>query len=194
MDFLRNRPSTSNTEALNAEVESQVDNITDGSGTAEEKATKIKTLSDVLEEAQKRMNSKTEVPTISEEEANDRVATDAVTNLRDGEGSADDVDSAEALVGDEKLGEIADSHDLPKPNRRMSRAAKQHLIDNGIDPNGEGLDGVTTKAQAVAHVDQQKTQGEAAEASTPGLDAFSEAHMQRWLDRHVGGERWRSWP
>jgi len=80
---------------------------------------------------------------------------------------------------------------LPKSKIPKSPRTRKILTDAGIDPDGEGLDNITTPAKAGKHVAQHQAEVDQAESGeTPegatGLDEFEEKHLQAWLDRAVG--------
>ena len=137
---------------VDSEIADQENKITTGTGTASKRSKKIQALANVVEEAKEQTNSQATTHSTSEKEADEKVATADVAAVRDGEKSSEDLDSAANLIGEEKLDEIAEAHDLPKADIPKSRATKKTLRDAGINPDAEGLEHITTPAEARDHI------------------------------------------
>jgi len=145
---------------VEAKVKEASEKVTRGRGTARKKATQVEALSAYAAEAVNQTNEnkdesdKIEYTPPTDDEIADKIATDAVVAVRDDEKPSESLASAENLVGEETLGDIAEAHGLPESRTPMSRNARKHLRENGIDPDGEGLGHIRTKKHAEDHVER----------------------------------------
>jgi len=126
--------------------------ITTGKGSTRKKKSKVQDLNDFAEAAAKEVKVKFNPP--SEENIDDEVARNTAANVASGDQDPEELEGVEELVGEEEANQIVVQQNVPESSVPMSRAAKNHLRDNGIDPDGSSVAHVKTVKEARQHVTQ----------------------------------------